>query len=122
MSWTRAALAIFASATLGHDAAGQPMPPPGMTHEQHLEQMQKDQALQQRGAEAMGFEQATTDAATPQTAAMLDAISEGATLEVPRSGRSKVANAPLVPVRFVRVPAPAMSAATEGWRVKVEGQ
>jgi hypothetical protein len=34
--------------------------PAGMTHEQHLKQMAKDEALQHRGAEAMGFDQAAT--------------------------------------------------------------
>ncbi len=34
--------------------------PAGMTHEQHLKQMSKDEALQHRGAEAMGFDQAAT--------------------------------------------------------------
>lgn len=59
MLLTRTALTILVSATLVQGAAGQQMPP-GMTHEQHVEQMQKDQALQQRGAEAMGFDQAKT--------------------------------------------------------------
>ena len=31
--------------------------PPGMSHEEHLKQMQKDDALKKRGAEAMGFDQ-----------------------------------------------------------------
>ena len=34
--------------------------PPGMTHEQHLAQMQKDAELKRRGAAAMGFDQNAT--------------------------------------------------------------
>lgn len=34
--------------------------PPGMTHEQHLKQMQKDAELKKRGALAMGFDQDKT--------------------------------------------------------------
>jgi hypothetical protein len=34
--------------------------PAGMSHEDHLKQLQKDQALKKRGAEAMGFDQDTT--------------------------------------------------------------
>ena len=34
--------------------------PPGMTHEEHLEQMQKDAELKKRGTQAMGFDQNTT--------------------------------------------------------------
>jgi hypothetical protein len=34
--------------------------PPGMTHEQHLQQMEKDAALKKRGAVAMGFDQDKT--------------------------------------------------------------
>ena len=34
--------------------------PPGMTHEQHLAQMQKDAELKRRGAAAMGFDQDAT--------------------------------------------------------------
>jgi hypothetical protein len=34
--------------------------PPGMTHEQHLKQMQRDAELKKRGALAMGFDQDTT--------------------------------------------------------------
>lgn len=35
--------------------AQHPEMPPGMSHEEHLKQMQKDEALEKRGAEAMGF-------------------------------------------------------------------
>ena len=34
--------------------------PPGMSHEEHLKQMQKDAALKKRGADAMGFDQDVT--------------------------------------------------------------
>jgi hypothetical protein len=34
--------------------------PPGMTHEEHLAQMKKDEELQRRGAVAMGFDQERT--------------------------------------------------------------
>ena len=34
--------------------------PAGMSHAEHLKQLQKDEALKKRGAEAMGFDQDTT--------------------------------------------------------------
>jgi hypothetical protein len=34
--------------------------PAGMSHEEHLKQMQKDEALKKRGADAMGFDQDAT--------------------------------------------------------------
>jgi hypothetical protein len=34
--------------------------PNGMSHEEHLKQMEKDEALKKRGAEAMGFDQNAT--------------------------------------------------------------
>ena len=37
--------------------AQHPAMPPGMTHEEHLAQMQKDAELKKRGAVAMGFDQ-----------------------------------------------------------------
>jgi hypothetical protein len=40
--------------------AQHPAMPPGMTHEQHLAQMQKEADLKKRGAEAMGFDQDKT--------------------------------------------------------------
>ena len=41
--------------------AGQhPEMPAGMSHEEHLKQMQKDEALKKRGADAMGFDQDAT--------------------------------------------------------------
>ena len=33
-----------------------PQMPAGMSHEEHLKQMQKDEAMKERGAEAMGFD------------------------------------------------------------------
>jgi hypothetical protein len=42
-------------------AAQHPTMPPGMSHEEHLRQLQKDQALKQRGAVAMGFDQDQAD-------------------------------------------------------------
>jgi hypothetical protein len=48
--------------TVGSRASAQQHPamPPGMTHEEHLAQMNKDAEMKQRGAEAMGFDQSTT--------------------------------------------------------------
>jgi len=37
-----------------------PTMPKGMSHEEHLKQMEKDEALRKRGAAAMGFDQDTT--------------------------------------------------------------
>lgn len=37
--------------------AQHPEMPAGMSHEEHLSQMQKDEGLKKRGAEAMGFDQ-----------------------------------------------------------------
>jgi hypothetical protein len=37
-----------------------PAMPKGMSHEEHLKQMEKDEALKKRGAEAMGFDQDAT--------------------------------------------------------------
>jgi hypothetical protein len=37
-----------------------PTMPKGMSHEEHLKQMEKDEALKTRGAEAMGFDQDLT--------------------------------------------------------------
>jgi hypothetical protein len=41
-------------------AAQHPQMPPGMTHEEHLAQMKKDEELKRRGAAAMGFDQDRT--------------------------------------------------------------
>jgi hypothetical protein len=40
--------------------AQHPQMPAGMSHEEHLKQMQKDEALKTRGADAMGFDQDAT--------------------------------------------------------------
>jgi hypothetical protein len=53
-----AALVIAASGVA--ITAQHPAMPPGMTHEEHLAQMQKDAELKTRGAEAMGFDQDKT--------------------------------------------------------------
>jgi hypothetical protein len=37
-----------------------PSMPKGMSHEEHLKQIEKDEALKKRGAEAMGFDQDST--------------------------------------------------------------
>jgi len=41
-------------------ASQHPTMPKGMSHEEHLKQMEKDEALKKRGAEAMGFDQNAT--------------------------------------------------------------
>ena len=41
-------------------AAQHPTMPKGMSHEEHLKQMEKDEALKTRGAGAMGFDQDAT--------------------------------------------------------------
>jgi hypothetical protein len=41
-------------------AAQHPAMPPGMTHEAHVAQMEKDRELKKRGAAAMGFDQENT--------------------------------------------------------------
>ena len=41
-------------------AAQHPPMPPGMTHEEHMKQMEKEAELNKRGAAAMGFDQHTT--------------------------------------------------------------
>jgi hypothetical protein len=41
-------------------ALQQPAMPQGMSHEEHLKQMQKDEELKKRGAAAMGFDQNAT--------------------------------------------------------------
>jgi hypothetical protein len=40
--------------------AQNPQMPAGMSHEEHLKQMQKEEALKKRGADAMGFDQDAT--------------------------------------------------------------
>jgi hypothetical protein len=44
-----------------------PQMPPGMTHEEHMKQMEKDTELKKRGAAAMGFDQDTTQHAFTAT-------------------------------------------------------
>ena len=41
-------------------SAQHPTMPPGMSHAEHLKQMEKDAALKKRGADAMGFDQDVT--------------------------------------------------------------
>jgi len=53
-------LAFVIGATTATLRAQHPAMPPGMTHEQHLAQMQKDAELKKRGADAMGFDQNKT--------------------------------------------------------------
>jgi hypothetical protein len=38
-----------------------PVMPKGMSHEEHLKQMENDEALKKRGADAMGFDQDATN-------------------------------------------------------------
>ncbi len=53
-----AAIATVSMLLMSSTVYGQhPAMPPGMTHEQHLAQIQKDEELKQRGAAAMGFDQ-----------------------------------------------------------------
>jgi hypothetical protein len=55
MSWC---VAIVATALLL--APQHPTMPRGMSHEEHLKQLEKDEALKKRGTEAMGFDQDAT--------------------------------------------------------------
>src|SRR5947199_2489037 len=50
-------LLLVAALELG---AQHPAMPAGMTHDEHLAQMKKDEALKERGAAAMGFDQDAT--------------------------------------------------------------
>ena len=50
----------FVISTTSGVLAQHPAMPAGMTHEEHLAQMQKDAELKKRGAVAMGFDQNTT--------------------------------------------------------------
>ena len=50
-------LSIVLTCTTFAAFAQHPAMPPGMTHEEHLAQMQKDAELKKRGAVAMGFDQ-----------------------------------------------------------------
>src|SRR5262245_1772965 len=49
-------LVLFVAAALLVTGQSHQMPP-GMSHEEHLKRMQKDEALKRRGADAMGFDQ-----------------------------------------------------------------
>jgi hypothetical protein len=51
---------VVVSAPVAPSFAQHPAMPAGMTHEQHLAQIEKDRALKQRGAAAMGFDQDST--------------------------------------------------------------
>jgi hypothetical protein len=52
-------LPVVVAITLS-SGAQHPSMPAGMSHEEHLKEMQKDAALKKRGAEAMGFDQDAT--------------------------------------------------------------
>jgi hypothetical protein len=54
------ATAVIVGATVVGMLAQHPAMPPGMSHEEHLAQMQKDAELKKRGGEAMGFDQDKT--------------------------------------------------------------
>jgi hypothetical protein len=53
-------IAIVITSFAGRANAQHPAMPPGMTHEQHLEQLKKNAELKKRGAQAMGFDQNKT--------------------------------------------------------------
>src|SRR5438132_9808077 len=53
----RIAVSIAFALAAGRAVAQHPQMPPGMTHEEHLAQVQKEAELKQRGATAMGFDQ-----------------------------------------------------------------
>ena len=57
---TIAACSILVMSLTTATLAQHPDMPPGMTHEQHLAQMQKDADMKQRGMAAMGFDQDKT--------------------------------------------------------------
>ena len=57
----RSTMAIAFLLLAGNTARAQHAMPPGMSHEEHMKQMAKDEALKQRGAEAMGFDQDATE-------------------------------------------------------------
>ena len=63
--------------------------PPGMTHDQHLKQLEKDAELKARGAIAMGFDQ---DA----TAHHFVLFNDGGAIEVSTTGGAAVATRPAV--------------------------
>lgn len=53
-------LPVFIVTGMLLSTAQHPTMPKGMTHEEHLKQMEKDEALKRRGADAMGFDQDAT--------------------------------------------------------------
>jgi hypothetical protein len=55
-----ALLVVSGRAAAGGAQEPQHTMPPGMTHDEHLRQLQKDADLKTRGAAAMGFDQETT--------------------------------------------------------------
>jgi hypothetical protein len=54
---TTVVLAVLTTIAAAPVAAQHPGMPPGLSHEEHLRQMQKDEELARRGALAMGFDQ-----------------------------------------------------------------
>jgi hypothetical protein len=54
------ALSVVLACTTAAALAQHPAMPPGMSHEEHQEQMRKDAELKKRGAVAMGFDQDKT--------------------------------------------------------------
>src|SRR5713226_10788970 len=54
------AVALLVTCATVNAAAQHPAMPPGMTHEEHLAQMQKDAELKKRGTAVMGFDQDRT--------------------------------------------------------------
>lgn len=55
-----ALLSTFLTTIAGPVGAQHQAMPPGLTHEEHLAQLQKDAELKKRGAAAMGFDQDKT--------------------------------------------------------------
>jgi hypothetical protein len=76
-------LALAAASAIAASTAQDPQHamPPGMTHEEHLKQLQKDADLKKRGAAAMGFDQETT-------AHHFLLLPDGGAIEVSVTGRS----------------------------------
>src|SRR5690242_15363224 len=70
-------------------AQDHPQMPPGMTHDEHLKQMQKDAALQANGKIAMGFDQ---DATTHH----FRLFSDGGSIEVVAKNKADAKNIKLV--------------------------
>jgi hypothetical protein len=71
--------ALFAATLAQH-----PQMPPGMTHDEHMKQMEKEADLKSRGAAAMGFDQTTTVhafTATPDGGSIAVDVKDGADLK-----------------------------------------